>query len=140
MLKEQGLIQDLYRHLIINKSASRDELRALGVKLGYDYSTADRKLRKLTELGFIRPHKGSKGFNDSYLIIEPKHATVTHFETNLTPRKSISEDLNSQLIEVLQKVPLSWDSQEHIRSINLAIKSNNDYLKKSVLSQYQGEL
>lgn len=97
-------------------------------------SSFSRALRASTEIEAVhlenKPLKPIVGY-------KPKHVTTAQILPNSAPRKPISEDLNSQLIEVLRKVPLSWDSQEHIRSINLAIKSKNEYLKKSVLSQYQ---
>jgi len=67
---ENGLMRLLYNYLSEYKQATRDELRILGHTNKFDISTVDRKLRKLTEYGYITPEVGSKGFNRIYKLKE----------------------------------------------------------------------
>lgn len=67
---ENGLMRLLYNYLSEYKKATRDELRIFAYQNNFDLSTANRKLRLLTQGGYIKPEVGTKGFNKIYKIKE----------------------------------------------------------------------
>lgn len=127
----------------INCRRSYDEVKAKAYEIDQFWREQSwtRALRELSEdkigkSAIIRPVRKENKPNSPVIGYEPKNAPTANFE----PKKGIQalkQDLNSQLIEVLKKIPVSWDNQKHIKSINLAIHSNSEYLKKAVLQQYK---
>jgi len=65
---ENGLMRLLYNYLDKYKQVTRNDLRRLALDNEFDISTCDRKLRKLTQGGYIRPIIGTKRFNKAYKI------------------------------------------------------------------------
>jgi len=70
------LEEKLKDYLNERKQAARDELRAFGKTLTCDSSTTDRKIRHLTEIGFIEPIVGSKKFNAGYRLKQPTDSNI----------------------------------------------------------------
>lgn len=61
---------------------TRDEAREFGNLNKYDVSTTDRKLRELTQKGFIEPIEGNKGFNIRYKKVK-KQVDWTYLDDKL---------------------------------------------------------
>ena len=81
----------------------------------------------------------------SYFIISPirdrkyimAYYPIKVKKMHQKPILSLSEeDLNNTLKEILKKIPLTWENQEKIKEIQDTIKSNNKYLKESIIKKY----
>lgn len=73
---QNGLMSLLYSYIKRNKVVSRNELRGYGLSHSFDTGSIDRKLRLLTQHGYIKPTVGSKGFNSSYKLVEDKKQLI----------------------------------------------------------------
>jgi len=71
----RGLPKILRDKIKANGCYSRDFLRSIAKDNGYDVSTCDRKLRLLTQQGYIKPEE-EKGFIVRYYWIEQKKKRV----------------------------------------------------------------
>ena len=59
-----------------------------------------------------------------------KREKYLNFYSKKRPTK---EDLDEKLRELLGAIKVTWDNQETIKEINMALKSNNDITKQNVL-------
>ena len=76
-------------------AATRNELRDYGSLCNFDIATTDRKIRDLTNKGFIVPIKGTKGFNAKFRYISPNtlRSQDLSLKSSFSPLKEQTEPL-----------------------------------------------
>ena len=58
---------------------------------------------------------------------------LNFYSKKKSKKEALNEELNDKLRELLGTIKVTWDNQEIIKEINMALKSNNDITKQSVL-------
>lgn len=121
------------------------EVDAICDELGYKRNNGERRLRldktrptqwipneKIYKGGAVAGYKWKpEGSGQAPLIGGAPRAEAPKSE----PAKA--DDLNGRLIELLKKVPKTWENADIIKRINKAIKSRFEEEKKGVLGLYK---
>jgi len=101
------------------KRLMREDVYELAYKYKHDFDTARRALEP-DKTPFSKPHKIGNRIKWWDYVGEV-----------------VEENLNEDLKELLREIDLSFDNLNKVKEINSAIKSNNDYYKKSVIQKYE---
>ena len=108
----------LFEEIQKNKRMSRNELRELAKINKYDVSTADRKLRELTEEKLINKRE-QNGFIVEYFIEQKLSDDI--------------QELDKLILQKLKCLKPSWENFEEIKRLQEALKSKFANTKKSAL-------
>ena len=110
----------LKKRLLEQIPDTRTNLRQFGRSLNYDEATTDRALRALTEDSKIMPvYKGK------YIVAYTKYKT----HEDIT-------DPDEELERLKANTPVNWENQTKLKELIKALKSKEEYYKKSIIIKY----
>jgi hypothetical protein len=97
----------------------------------YKTGTLDRKLRLVTQQGYLEPIRKGNVIIGYKPINDPK-----------TPQNGKVEEtsLNQTLEQIKSNIKPTWENSEKFHEINKAIKSKFETTKKRVVNKYKEEL
>ena len=94
----------------------------------YKEATIERRLRELTQSGFICPVE-----KNNYII---GYTPVLPLKSLRRANLASDATLDDRLEDILKTMELTWDNGYKITEIKNAIKSNNNYLKEITIKKY----
>ena len=108
---------------------SLDRVETLTKEMGQKLPTAERRLRELCEGENppIRPITNGKEHIMGYIYQETRRPVVPPASTDA---------LDDQIRIIMAAKTVSWENYPALQELRAALKSNNDFLKRSVITKY----
>jgi hypothetical protein len=95
-------------------------------------SNGERRLRQ-SESPRVSRIKNSKGAIIGYKWIEGVQRPIQY----RTPKETLTDGLNDDIMNILMNTPVTWNEQQKIAELNKALKSDYNETKEAVLKKYR---